>query len=47
MSFDERFNETVLTMLSKGETVTVSSIAKNMNVDRNSIYYRIRRVVDK
>jgi len=45
--FEIKFTETILTMLASGAIITVSAVAKEMRVDRNSIYYRINKLLSR
>lgn len=45
--FEVKFIETILTMLASGVEITVSTVAKEMHIDRNSIYYRINKLLSR
>lgn len=47
MTVNERIYSALLLMLAKGEKITVYSLAEKAKIDRNSIYYRIKREVLK
>jgi len=47
MSFEDKLISSLLYMLASGEKITVYSLASKMNVDRSSIYYRIKKQLSK
>ncbi|MDT8339112.1 MAG: hypothetical protein RQ763_07925 [Sulfurimonas sp.] len=47
MSIEEKLLSSVFLMLASGEKITVYSLASRMDVDRSSIYYRIKKELSK
>ena len=47
MTMNQRILRAVLLMLGSGEKITVLSLANKVGIDRGSIYYRIKKEVEK
>lgn len=47
MTINERILSALFLMLSKGEKITVYSLAERVGIDRGSIYYRIKKELIK
>lgn len=47
MTIDQRILRALFLMLGSGEKITVYTLANKVGIDRGSIYYRIKKEVEK